>query len=361
LIRGLRRAQSTPTRGGQSAPHKAAFTRGRIIPICALLWLATSCGGAKGTGRTEKPADRSSVPETRRSSPERVSVQPVFRAEAHFLGTAGDSVESSVVVANRGSQRARLRVGPCTLRVRIHQTPSLSDIPLWDSERNRPSVDSEVCRVHERWLELLPGDSAAPSELRMRIPVLGLAAERKPSSSLDLYFTHVIHLDGDSVRAPVAMLSLPKSQHTLPIHTSQGLTFQAESRAIPDRYVLFTVTIGNTSRVPVEVLPDWCPVLIRAYRNPERSGRPAWDPSDVERWRAARKQRQADFGELCPNLPPIKLAPGASGSIPERVSMRRILGDSLQAGRYYFSVRLRLSRPSLTSLELGAGSAVLTR
>jgi hypothetical protein len=100
----------------------------------------------------------------------------------------------------------------------------------------------------------------------------------------------------------------------------------------------------NTGQISVWLNGNWCPVRLRAYRNATRSGRPVW----LDRW--------------CPeNLPPIVLAPGWSDSLQVRNSMRRILGDSLPEGRYFFTATLELATPQFQSPELPAGSEVLTR
>jgi hypothetical protein len=218
-------------------------------------------------------------------------------------------------------------------------------------------------------LELRSGDSASPEELRRRIPVREVAG---PSEffSVPHYFTVIVRLDGDTLSLPAITMGLPKPKYPPPIKTVEGVTFRAETRAVRDAkpHVVTTVTMTNTGQISVWLNGNWCPVKPRAYRNATRSGRPAWDPWDVIRQRAARKQQKkggfggGDLGGACPEGgPSIILAPGESDSLQERYSMGFILGDSLPEGRYFFTAILELATPRFESPALPAGSAVLTR
>lgn len=91
--------------------------------------------------------------------------------------------------------------------------------------------------------------------------------------------------------------------------------------------------------------PDGCVVLLRVYRDESRTGNPAWD-----------QERTVGCFQA---VQEITLAAGDSTVIRRgTISAAEILGDSLPAGRYYFSVVLR---PDWQSLELAAGEADLAK
>jgi len=97
---------------------------------------------------------------------------------------------------------------------------------------------------------------------------------------------------------------------------------------------------------PVEIrFPDGCVVLLRAYRSEDRSGQPAWDP-----------MRGSLFCTMI--LVEFTLSPGESREFQATASAPEILGDSLPAGRYFFTALLR---PNGGTVEVPAGQADLQR
>lgn len=129
--------------------------------------------------------------------------------------------------------------------------------------------------------------------------------------------------------------------------TVEGVMYTAETRiaetAPPTVYA--TARAENTSSSRQEVtFPDGCVVLLRAYRDAARTGAPAWD------------QQQ---GVMCTmQLVELSLAPGESREFLASARADQILGDSLPAGRYYFTAVLR---PNGRVVEVPAGEAELGR
>jgi hypothetical protein len=126
-----------------------------------------------------------------------------------------------------------------------------------------------------------------------------------------------------------------------------GVTYSAETRIAETAPVTVyaTARVENTSSTQQEVtFPDGCVVLLRAYRDASRTGAPAWD------------QQQ---GAVCTMmLVQVSLAPGESREFVASVRADEILGDSLPAGRYYFTAVLR---PDGQRVEIAAGKAELAK
>jgi hypothetical protein len=129
---------------------------------------------------------------------------------------------------------------------------------------------------------------------------------------------------------------------------AEGVAYDAELRVLesyPAR-LQAQVRLTNTSDEPVEIrFPDGCVVLLRAYRSEDRSGQPAWDP-----------MRGSLFCTMI--LVEFTLSPGESREFQATASAPEILGDSLPAGRYFFTALLR---PNGRAVEVPAGQADLQR
>jgi hypothetical protein len=129
------------------------------------------------------------------------------------------------------------------------------------------------------------------------------------------------------------------------VRVEAGIQYKAETAILESFPVQLATTVkltnkGNSRRKVT--FPDGCVVLIRAYRNAERTGEPAWDQSRVVACTMA--------------LVEVDLAPGESREYQARTDAGLILGDSLPNGRYYFTALLR---PDGRALEIPAGDAEL--
>lgn len=104
-----------------------------------------------------------------------------------------------------------------------------------------------------------------------------------------------------------------------------------------------TVTLTNLAqRTDTLEVPGGCPVTLRAYRVPTRTGTPVWDQSKVL---------------ICTlQLRYIVLESGESELLQGGATATDILGDSLPDGRYYLSAVVRANGETI---ELAAGSATL--
>jgi hypothetical protein len=106
-----------------------------------------------------------------------------------------------------------------------------------------------------------------------------------------------------------------------------------------------TVTVANIGSRPAALeFSDGCPVLLRAYRAPDRTAPPAWD------------QERETFCTLA--IQQVTITPGESREFTVRTDARQILGDSLPNGRYLLTAVLRKTG---WPLELDAGEVELAR
>ena len=138
------------------------------------------------------------------------------------------------------------------------------------------------------------------------------------------------------------------NNRSLMARTVDDVTYIADTRVMesfPVQLRSYVVVENRTSEEVSITMPDGCEVFLRAYRTADRSGEPAWDESRVAVCTLALQQITLAAGET------IEF----TGST---ISASQILGDSLPAGRYYFSA---LVRPDGQAVELEAGEAELAQ
>lgn len=128
-----------------------------------------------------------------------------------------------------------------------------------------------------------------------------------------------------------------------------GVAFSAQARVMESFPVQIqpVLSVRNTGSGAAEVVfPDGCVALLQVYRTAARTGAPVWDQSRTVGCTMA--------------LVPAKLAAGETREFRgPTVSAAEILGDSLSAGTYHFSV---VTRPDRTGrVALAAGSASLAK
>ncbi|HEX6938757.1 MAG TPA: hypothetical protein VF158_05050 [Longimicrobiales bacterium] len=133
-----------------------------------------------------------------------------------------------------------------------------------------------------------------------------------------------------------------------PNRTVSGIAYRAETRVMESFPVQLrpVVSVRNASGAARTIrFPDGCVVLLRAYRDPSRTGTPAWD--------------QARTVGCFQAVQEVFLAAGDTTTLGAgTIGAAEILGDSLPAGRYYFTVVIR---PEWQHLELAAGEADLAK
>lgn len=136
----------------------------------------------------------------------------------------------------------------------------------------------------------------------------------------------------------------------LPLHqfvASGPLNFNGRS-APTNGGVQVILAVQNPGQIPVRVEHGACSFGVRAYASRERAGRPVWDnrlPANVA---------CVDIGLS------FAVAPGAAHDVTVgRHIPADVLGDSLPAGQYYFTVALRDPRAGLVVVP--AGEANLAR
>lgn len=126
-----------------------------------------------------------------------------------------------------------------------------------------------------------------------------------------------------------------------------GLSFRATSAMTrrpdsgdPAPWLRTRVAVTNRARRRVETTLLGCPVMLRLYRTPERTGEPAWDEAR---------------GIQCMEDPtPFSLAPGETRELETWVETRRILFPQTEQGRYHVGAVVRLGGQPV---EVPAGEA----
>lgn len=106
-----------------------------------------------------------------------------------------------------------------------------------------------------------------------------------------------------------------------------------------------TVKVENVGSKPAVVeIANGCPIFLRAYRTPDRTGTPDWD------------QAQHVFCTMA--LEVVQLGPGESRSFTTRTNAAEILGNSLPNGHYYLAAFVNKTG---SGIQLDAGEADLAR
>lgn len=106
--------------------------------------------------------------------------------------------------------------------------------------------------------------------------------------------------------------------------------------------------ISNAGGQPVRLIVGGCPLLVRAYTQPDASGSPAWSTLGADM--------------VCKSIRRyIDLAADESRSVETIVPVSNILGDTLKEGRYTFTVTVRFIDPEFTTPEYPAGTLTLRR
>lgn len=112
----------------------------------------------------------------------------------------------------------------------------------------------------------------------------------------------------------------------------------------------FRLTARNVSDHDVVLVTDGCSLRVRAYREPERTGRPIW---------------RGPTGPCAANEGPVDVSVPAGDTVVWRreFSASDILGDSLPDGRYFFTSGLGSASVATSEnsreIEVQAGAAEL--
>ncbi|MBA2244306.1 MAG: hypothetical protein H0W11_05085 [Gemmatimonadetes bacterium] len=239
----------------------------------------------------------------------------------------------TVMLRNPGTQPVAVQLDGCTVRLRVFRDVPGSAPPVWDWERRR----GIQCMQDPYPVTLAPGQAREIQDAFDAHVVLG---DSLPPGHY--YFTI-------SFQRSAGAIELPAGDATLDFGV-QGLSYRAETQVTgtAPRQLRTEVTVTNTSSQRVRLEYGHCALSIRAYRTPERSGRPAWD--------------ERLLGRPCPAyLAGSTLRPGESVSPSQfrsSIPVREILGDSLPEGGYYFSASLALNWQMAT---MPAGEGELRR
>lgn len=112
----------------------------------------------------------------------------------------------------------------------------------------------------------------------------------------------------------------------------------------------FRLEAENTGDEDIDLLTDACGLQVRAYREPERTGTPAWSHGDLS-------------GPCLARTTLTSVPAGGKTGWKSVHTGAEVLGDSLPEGRYYFTtglLRVGLSGAgSFQPVEVPSGDALL--
>ncbi len=294
-----------------------------------------------GCGLPIGPADEDSAGSDFRELPATVPGPEVhgedgiaYQAEVRLSRTPGAEVgpvllQPTVTLSNSGAQPVTVQLDGCTVRLRVFREEPGAAPPVWDWERRR----GIQCMQDPYTVTLAPGQSREIQDSFDAQVVLG---DSLPPGHY--FFTISFQRSAGAIELPAGDASLDFGVEGLSYHAETQLTDTAP------RQLRTEVTVTNTSNRRVRIEYGHCALSIRAYRTPERSGKPAWD--------------ERRLGRPCPlYLAGNTLRPGESISPSQfrsSIPVPEILGDSLPEGRYYFSANLELNG-QMAAIPAGEG------
>lgn len=155
-------------------------------------------------------------------------------------------------------------------------------------------------------------------------------------------------------------LGLRGSGGPVPHVERSGVVYWAETIFLTDDPVRIQTIVGATNRRnrPVEVQVVSCPVFVRLYGAPARTGLPAWDEEPAyARWKGESGRRDDRRGSDCERGgKSVVIAPGKSTWLTVSVVEPAGMGDTIPPGRYYFTAVVPVGG---RRLELISGESAL--
>ena len=249
--------------------------------------------------------------------------------------------------------------GLCVVQLRAFRDSTTAAAPAWKAPQ-RPAAS---CPSPDGLREIPPGGkfhvhAAGAFEFPRVLDILG---DSLPEGRYA--FEALVRIGGDTVAVPAG--TLPLSADTRPpLQAPDLLHYAAETRVegTGPRELVARVVATNPTDRNIYLEYGACSLRLRAYRTPERTGRPLWHSE-------YRQPPGSEFGYACPGYLATQLvAPGEVISPAEfnaRIPLYEVLGDSLLDGRYYFTAVLEFQSGAGTTLandtvRIPAGSADLT-
>lgn len=166
-------------------------------------------------------------------------------------------------------------------------------------------------------------------------------------------FTVLVHANWSLTELPAGRVFVTTDPRPL-IRAPRGLSYQVRTSLVghpPPRILIGATLVNSTER---RVLVDYgaCALHLLVYRNADRTGIPMWN--------SAHQVDRTGQTPVCFLYEKLReLGPGETHRSEEFSGAYRvanILGDSLPAGRYYFTARLEIGGETVA---VPAGSATL--
>ncbi len=264
-------------------------------------------------------------------------------------------LRASVTVRNISLRTVRLEHSACVVNLTARRGSNEVRAPAWESEHRAtwPVASPYDCPLPLIIVPLAPGHSYTGTgigELKTWVPLAEIYGDSLPTGRY--WFKARLTLNRDSITVPGGDVELGPSRFLLgPHYPLDGFRYRAEALEVTTPRQTVEVRVEVSSRGMRADLTRYisrdCPILLHAYRSADAQ-RTA-PPAPV--WVSPRS--------CTPDPEPVRLTAGESRMLTRRVTAREVLGDSLAAGRYFFTAIVPLLDPSTSRskrvwLDMGA-------
>lgn len=267
----------------------------------------------------------------------------LLSASTQLSGNQSTPVHVSVGVDARNTTSDSVSLeGVCVVQLRAFRDSAAT--PAWKS----PEEPAGDCSSPAGLRTIPPGGkfSLHAAEAVGFPRVVDILGDSLPSSRYA--FGVLVRVGGDTVSVGAGTLALSADTRP-PLQDPDRLRYAAESsvEGIAPRWLVARVVATNPTDRHVYLEYGACALRLRAYRTPERTGRPVWRSE-------YRRHPRAEHGYACLGYLAIALvSPAGEISPPEfnaRIPLYEVLGDSLPDGRYYFTAVLEFQSGAGTTL-----------
>lgn len=245
-------------------------------------------------------------------------------------------LKTTVSVTNTGATPVETVLKPCGVRLRVYSDSTRPH----EIEKAQFVAGQYQCMAAPTDVRLNPGESRTFGET---MHGWGIARGRE---SLGPWYVLVDIYLGDTI----------VSVHAGQVTFDPGLTnikYRATTHieGVAPASLKTQITLYNRGDQVAPIEYGDCPIMLRAFRSREKTGRPVW------RSEGSGPPFQKNAELVCTMKLNIgRIQPGDSLTIATSVPTYAILADSLPEGRYYFGAELGLN---WRTIDLDAGSAIV--
>jgi hypothetical protein len=263
-------------------------------------------------------------------------VQPSGTLHQPSILLGPSDLQVRVIVSNPTGGTRDLWLSGCSASIRLFRTAALAGSPVVEGRRGRE------CQMPDRHLVLAPG---AADTLQAEGYWVGDFRTDLPEGRY--HVAAVVDRVRDELIVPGGTVDV--------VSPNAGLVF-ASATSVSGSKLIVRSSIANTNASPVRLEFGACAVRLFAYRAASRTGKPVWDSN----YRRPYGTPTSFYG--CPEYLATAIIAPAQTFAPREINpefpVMEMLGDSLAAGRYYFSAAITMN---WRETVMPAGEATLTR